>query len=111
MRKGIMKTAPKKAVQVVSFKLVCSLSRVLAKTVKSAHDKAAPNMKKSPLSVALLISNWDQSPLITKDTPTKAITMPKIDLRETFSMRRKVPNMAAKTGVADMRMDALDALV
>jgi len=111
MRKGIMKTAPKKAVQVVSLKLVCSLSMRLAKTVKSAHDKVAPKIKKSPFSVTLLSSTWDQSPLITKNTPKKAITMPKLDLRETFSMCKKAPNRAAKTGVIDIRMDALDALV
>ena len=106
-----MKTAPKQAVQVVSFKLVCSLRRRLAKTVKSAHDTAAPKMKKSPLSVRLLSATWDQSPLITKNTPAKAVTVPRMDLRETFSTWRNVPKMAAIAGVADMRMDALDALV
>jgi len=83
----------------------------LAKMLKSAHDRAAPNIRKSPIKVVFPNPKSEKSPLITKNTPKNATPIPNADFRVTLSMRKRLAKRAARIGAVDIRRDALEAVV
>jgi hypothetical protein len=109
--KGTIKAAPNWELQAVTFKILESRRRYLAKMLKSAHERATPSIRISPNRVVFPNPGCENPPSITKKTPRNAKTIPIDDLRVTLSMRKTLARRAAKMGVADMRREALDAVV